>query len=140
MSITNKESLEELFRSRGPDPWGSGEYVQQRLRASLNFVANHVNKNFAGEFVDVGAFNGAFSLLLKSQFPRCKILVNDITEVALQQARATLKCLPDITFVEADLTELSPPSPASGPRILLLLECLYYIIYGLRSVSQPSSA
>ena len=128
--ISNRESLEALFASKGRDPWGyEAASIQGRLRDSAAFIAAHVPKKFAGQFIEIGAFNGAFTKVLREKFPRAAICVNDITPVALDQAREALRGYQGIDFVESDLMDLSPERTKTGERqvVLLLLECLYYM-------------
>jgi hypothetical protein len=128
--ISRRESLEALFASKGPDPWGyQADSIQERLRDSVAFIAAHVPKNFVGQFIEIGAFNGSFTKLLRRKFPLAAICVNDITPVALDQAREALRECQGIDFIDSDLTDLNPERTNTGERdvVLLLLERLYYM-------------
>lgn len=124
--VTQKESLDSLFQERGPDPWGySSPHVLQRLEKSIAFIRRHVPSSFQGEFVELGAFNGAFSRHLRERFPAASLIVNDVADAAIAQARRNLAGLPRLQIVQADLAEMCP-STSQATRIILLLECLYY--------------
>jgi SAM-dependent methyltransferase len=129
VSLRHKEDFDKWFRSVGGDPWGyQSEFVQDRLKASAGFITRNLGAAFSGSFIEIGAFNGEFSLLLRELFPSCQLVINDISEVALNAARARLHNAKNVTFLLDDaLTLRLPPHCENTKSVLLLLECLYYL-------------
>jgi hypothetical protein len=127
--MRTKEEFDTWFAESGGDPWGySEEFVRARLRSSIEFVKKHLGGDFAGDLVEVGAFNGDFTVLLQDEFPACRILVNDISEVALAAARSKLQTRSNITFLRCDVIDFRLPAGCfNGPFAVMLFECLYYL-------------
>jgi hypothetical protein len=129
--MSRKDDIEGFFRSRGPNPWGGYDNpsIQGRLRMSLDFIGDYVAQGFSGQFIEIGAFNGCFSRMLKQRYPACTMYVNDIAGIAIAQAKETLRGFDGVHFIEADLMEIEPAPNHDWLKqsVLLLLECLYYM-------------
>ncbi|HZV20515.1 MAG TPA: class I SAM-dependent methyltransferase [Hyphomicrobiales bacterium] len=123
-----QEEFDKWFSEAG-DPWHyDGAFVIDRLRNSLSFIQRYIAPGFEGAFVEIGAFNGAFSSLLAEAFPTSLIIANDISEVAIQQARQATAKHRNILFDRSDMASFRTPEAVHGrERVLLLMESLYYL-------------
>lgn len=127
--MRTKEDFDKWFSSAGGDPWGyAGDFVQHRLDRSLEFVRECVPSSFQGAFIELGAFNGDFTFRLADAYPSCRVVANDISEVALAQARVKAGGFPNVSFDLSDLAAFRrPPEAADAPIVLLIMEALYYL-------------
>jgi SAM-dependent methyltransferase len=123
------EEFDAWYRRSGGDPWGldSRQTDKRRLRSTLNFIERHVGSGFSGRFVEMGCFHGRFTEMLARKFPNVRILANDISNVALDEAKRRLAPFSTISFMTGDLGSIVVDRLACGPDILLLLECIYYM-------------
>src|SRR5690242_11771703 len=102
MRPRTENDFQEWFSKLG-DPWGCDKpAVQQRYKNSLRFIKKHLG-NFSGIFVELGAFDGRFSAQLHKEFPEARLVINDISEYALQLAKVRV---PQGTFIKGDLLNL----------------------------------
>lgn len=124
-----KEEFDQWYKEKGGDPWGyEGDFVQSRLTRSVVFMQRRMMPDFDGAIVEIGAFNGDFTKRLAEAFPRASILANDISEVALDQARAKAGGYSNVAFDLSDLSEFVLPASLRGRKIVLtILEALYYL-------------
>ncbi|MEP7210515.1 MAG: class I SAM-dependent methyltransferase [Alphaproteobacteria bacterium] len=127
--MRTKEEFDTWFSSHGGDPWGyAGDFVQSRLDRSLAFVRQQVPAAYANAFVELGAFNGDFTARLAGSFPSSRIIANDISQVAIAQAREKAGGFPNVGFDISDLSSFEAPDEIKGiPITLLIMECLYYL-------------
>jgi SAM-dependent methyltransferase len=133
MALRTSQDFDEWFRKSGGDPWGyGGAFVQDRLDASLRFIARHVGPNFSGTFLELGAFNGDFTKRIAAKFPTALIAASDISPVAVEMARAALKDMQNVRLDCADLATFELTAEIVQPVKLLLLECIYYLPEGER--------
>jgi hypothetical protein len=128
----NEKDFDEWFKAAGGDPWGYHKRaVRNRLHASLAFLQQcGISPDFAGTFVEPGAFDGSFTELLAARYPASRILASDISGVAVDKAAEKLRGRQNVALAKCDLLNLRNPGPAGGapePTIVLLLECLYYL-------------
>lgn len=123
---------------KGGGPWNYRDVrVQRRLRHTARFLQRHLGEGFSGNFLEAGAYDGSFTCLLGALFPAARIVVNDISDVAIGRARTAVSCLPgpvaSMDFVVKDLLLLTHADFTVGffhrekPTVILLLECLYYL-------------
>lgn len=101
-------------------------FVKDRLDKSIQFIRRFVPPDFSGSFFEPGAFNGQFTYLLAGSFASATIHASDISEDSIASARANVGH-PNVQFSCADIASLQPPRGSPEPRILLLLECIYYM-------------
>jgi SAM-dependent methyltransferase len=117
------------LRSPGGDPWGldGNPYEATRLQLSLHFIQRRIGRRFSGRFIETGCFHGAFTALLARAYPSSAVVANDISKVALDEARKRLGALDltNISFLRSDLADIQDPADARQ-NVLLLLESLYY--------------
>ncbi len=127
-----KEDFDSWFTAAG-DPWDyHGQFVQKRLRRSLSFLKEHLKEGFTGHILEIGAFDGTFTVMLTKAIPQARITVNDISAVALERAKESVrKCGEKIQFLLKDALMLQKSDFASlhgqPPNVILLLECFYYL-------------
>jgi len=123
------------FRQSG-DPWGYHEQpIRERLQMTVRFLRRCLDDGFSGHFLEIGAYNGDFTMLLGQQFPRAVVTVNDISEIALDRARNAVSSWPEMSvrthFLLKDCLSITKDDFASNlcerPTVILLLECLYYL-------------
>lgn len=131
MSIDSPRSREDFnnwYNKFNGDPWGyQHSSVKRRLTSSINFLKKHIPIDYQGSFIELGAFNGDFSYLLASNFKNSTIVVNDISDIALKQAKEKTKIFKNIVYNQNDLAGFQKPENLKYPLTLLLLECLYYL-------------
>lgn len=130
------EDFDNWFQATG-DPWGyRDDGVQNRLRDTERVLEHRYGRNFGGTFVELGAFDGTFSARLGAGFKSARLLVNDISQVALQRARAAVETVPGLAARTRYLLKDSVAIDADDFRndvgdavapVVLLLECLYYL-------------
>lgn len=124
-----QQEFDKWFAESGGDPWHyDSPFVTDRLQRSLIFIKRHLSPRFRGLFVEIGAFNGAFSARLAPAFPRSIIIANDISGIAIQQAREATCKFKNVVFDQSDM--MSFRMPEMTPRrdsALLLMETLYYL-------------
>lgn len=132
-----KEEFDKWFRDSGGDPWGyDGSFVRERLKSSLDFIKRHVPSSFSGLFVEIGAFNGDFTCMLANEFPASRILANDISEVALDQAQEKAGHFINVEFDLSDLASFRLRHGHDADQIVLVvMEALYYLPHGERSAA-----
>jgi len=123
-----KEEFENWYSQHGGDPWGYEKaYIKKRLFASIEFVKRYTPSGFEGNFIEFGAFNGAFTYLLASDFPESTIYANDISEMSLIEAKQRNGKFSNILFYEHDMLCFDEKNYPRENAIILLLECLYYL-------------
>lgn len=138
MRPRTSEDFDIWFKKSG-DPWGyGGKPIQERLKRTIKFLKKHLGKNFSGNFIEIGAYDGSFTKLLGYNFPQSKIVVNDISGVALDRAKDTISSHPQLIsrteFLLKDSLKINDKDFSESflhvnekPPIILFLECLYYI-------------
>ena len=124
-----QQEFDEWFAESGGDPWHyDSPFVTDRLQKSLSFIQRYLSARFAGAFVEIGAFNGAFSERLAGAFPYSLVIANDISEIAIQQAREATSKYNNVVFDRSDMMSFALPEGGHRrERILLLMESLYYL-------------
>jgi hypothetical protein len=132
------EDFDNWFEIAG-DPWGyRGKPIQARLKRTAKFLQKHLGKDFAGKFLEIGAYDGSFTSRLGYTFPESKIVVNDISGIALNRARDTVSSYPELLsrteFLLKDSLEITSKdfsesflNVSEKTTVILLLECLYYL-------------
>jgi SAM-dependent methyltransferase len=132
--MTTKERFEEWYAESGGDPWGCDQpIILDRLDNSLGFIQQFVGADFAGTFVELGAFDGRFTVKLAAAFPASHVIANDISEMAVNKARERAARFRNVTFNTSDLSALHlPVGAATAPVILLMMEMLYYLPHDQR--------
>ncbi len=81
-----QDDFNTWFATQG-DPWNyRGGTVRKRLKRSLNFITRHVTGKFSGHFLEMGVYDGSFSLLLLERFPQARLTMNDISNIAMERA------------------------------------------------------
>lgn len=129
-----KEDFDSWFTAKG-DPWDyRGRFVRNRLRRTLAFVRRFIQPDFSGHFLEVGAYDGSFTVLLAGAFPRAGLTVNDISAVAMERVKSAVDEMVvgrEMSFLVKDFLEITEQDfgtiPFSGSTVILLLECLYYL-------------
>jgi hypothetical protein len=122
------QDFDDWFRKAGGDPWGYGSaFVQDRLDASLRFIGRHVNPNFSGTFIEIGAFNGEFTKRIAAKFPDALISASDISPMAVEMARTAVNGFQNVRLGCADMATFELPAGVVQPVNLLLLDCIYYL-------------
>jgi hypothetical protein len=127
MNPRTQEEFDAWFA--GGDPWDyHSPFVLERLRASLCFLTKYYHADFNGTFVEFGAYNGDFTRLLSKQFPKAKIIANDISSVAIQRLKKEMVAYPAVDFFCSDMLtfEVEKFGDENGVAILLM-EILYYM-------------
>lgn len=143
-----QDDFNTWFATQG-DPWNyQGCVVRDRLTRSLEFITRHVSPKFSGHFLELGAYDGSFSLLLLERFSHARLTINDISEIALERAQKAVSerfgqsrspgylRKDTISIGRDDLRESQ-----GRPDVLLMLECLYYLndderLLALRNLSE----
>lgn len=129
VSRPTKEEQDRYFRETVLDPWGANTpWVLDRQSNSLRFIQKFVETDFCGTFVEIGAFDGAFTRKIAGAFPSCRIIASDISRVAWENAALTTPLPASVTFDWSDIINFQLPAGfAESQSILLLMECLYYL-------------
>jgi SAM-dependent methyltransferase len=124
-----QQEFDKWFAESGGDPWHyDSPFVTDRLQKSLSFIQRYLSRSFQGTFIEIGAFNGAFSARLAEAFPHSLVIANDISEIAIQQARETTLKYNNIVFDRSDMMNFKMPNGKDRhERALLLMESLYYL-------------
>jgi len=125
------EEFDEWFDQCGGDPWNySSPSIQARLKASRDFVFQTIRGEFEGTIVELGAFDGSFTVLLREAFPLADIRVIDISAMAIEKAQRKVGPCEKVRYYVEDFLDIS----CARLRILqnrgvviLMLECLYYL-------------
>jgi hypothetical protein len=124
----SKEAQDLYFRKNTLDPWGyDNPSIQTRLDESLRFIQRFLTRDFAGTFVEIGAFNGDFTRRLLKAFPRARVLASDLVKAPWEAAAARENFPPSVSFQWCDMMDFRMPEASDKPVILLLMECLYYL-------------
>jgi hypothetical protein len=122
------QDFDEWFRRSGGDPWGyESSFVQARLDVSLGFISRHVDPDFGGTFIELGAFNGDFTRRIAARFPGALIVASDISPLAVEKMRTAVGHLGNVRLRCADIATFDFPTEVRRPVKVLLLECLYYL-------------
>jgi hypothetical protein len=125
------EEFNEWFQKSGGDPWNySNPSIRRRLKASCDFLCKTIGREFKGTIVELGAFDGSFTVLLQKAFPLGNINVIDISEIAIEKAQRRIGPCEGVRFYIQDLLEISCARlaiPQSDEVVILMLECLYYL-------------
>jgi Methyltransferase domain len=125
------EEFNEWFQESGGDPWNySNPSIRGRLKASCDFLCRTIRREFKGTIVELGAFDGSFTVLLRKAFPLGNIQVIDISEIAIEKAQRRIGPCERVRFHVQDFLEISRarlPIPQNNEVVILMLECLYYL-------------
>ncbi|HPI38710.1 MAG TPA: class I SAM-dependent methyltransferase [Ignavibacteriaceae bacterium] len=125
-----QKDFDNWFAQSNGDPWNYNcKSIKNRLDESLGFVKKYVPVDFTGNLIELGAFNGDFTLKLCNHFRFAKIFANDISEIAIIQAKEKLKSINNVTFVLQDLLNFNSGNidGVKKETVIFLLECLYYL-------------
>ena len=125
-----KEEFDNWFTTSNGDPWNyKSKGVINRLHKSFNLMKKVVPKTFDGEIYELGAFNGDFTKLIAKYYTTSKIICNDISSVAIQQAKITTRNFSNIKYITCDFLELFDLGiiGAKNDKIFILIEALYYL-------------
>lgn len=132
-----KSELETWYKKYpNLDPWNYNRFSHglPRFEISMLFIAKHVGEIFNGTFLEIGAFQGNFTILLASAFPSATIVCNDISELALAKAKERCKEFSNIHYHCGDLLHISHDNfPHKDEKVfILMMECLYYLEFDER--------
>jgi len=127
-----------LWFEQAGDPWGyQSVSVRERLTCTAQLLVAKLGAEFSGNFIEIGAYDGSFTCLLAETFPKSRIVVNDISEVALERARTAVARHSGMSrrtqFLLKDSISISVVDIYNGfvdpnrPSVILLLKCLYYL-------------
>ncbi len=115
------EEFDAWFQQSGGDPWNySSPSIRARLKASCAFLRHTVRAEFEGTIVELGAFDGSFTVLLRESFPLADIRVIDISAMAIQKAQRKVGYFLEISSARLQI-------PQNHDVVILMLECLYYL-------------
>lgn len=125
-----KEDFDKWFLDNNGDPWGyESKNIKNRIQNTFKELVNRVPASFDGGLIEFGAFNGSFTYLLAQHYSKAQIVCNDISEVAILKAKAKLEPFNNIDFVVCDFLSIDKHIAylLHSQKIILLLECLYYL-------------
>jgi len=125
-----QEDFNKWYNESGGDPWNyKSSNITSRLKDSLSFILTYIPKDYKGNILELGIFQGDFTYLLCKNFKKAKIYANDISDVALETAKEKLKGFENVSFFQADLININKNDIQNNDDrlIILLLECLYYL-------------
>lgn len=111
--------------------------IKRRLKTSCDFINRNVSSDFAGAFVELGAFGGSFAVLLTKTFPFASVCANDISPVAVERAREKVGQCGNVKLCIQDFREISQTGLGTENHrevVVLILECLYYLGVGERQI------
>jgi hypothetical protein len=130
------EEFDEWFHQSGGDPWNySSPSIQARLKASRDFLCRTVRSEFEGTIVELGAFDGSFTVLLREAFPLADICVVDISAMAIEKAQRKVGPCERVRYYVQDFLEVTCDRlriMQDNEIVILMLECLYYLKEGER--------
>lgn len=125
------EEFDAWFQHSGGDPWDySSPSIRARLKASCDFLRHTVCTEFEGTIVELGAFDGSFTVLLRESFPLADIRVTDISQMAIQKAQRKVGPCERVQYYVQDFLGIACAGlqiPQNHDVVILMLECLYYL-------------
>ncbi len=125
------EEFNAWFHRSGGDPWNySSPSTRARLKASCDFLCHTISREFEGTIVELGAFDGSFSVLLRDAFPLADIHVIDISAMAIEKAQRKIGPCERVRYYVQDFLEIPCVRlriPQNHQVVILMLECLYYL-------------
>jgi hypothetical protein len=125
------EEFNAWFRQSKGDPWNyASPSITARLRASRDFLCRMMPNGFEGAIVELGAFDGSFTVYLQKAFPLAEIHVIDISRVAIEKAQQKVGLCDRVSFYVQDFLQISRDRiemPKNNEAVILMLECLYYL-------------
>lgn len=128
---TSESDFEKWYEQTGGDPWGYDHpAIQERLDKSVEFLKKQIPDNFDGIFLEIGAFNGAFTDRLINTFHNAKVVINDFSESALDKVKQKFKENQSVSFLKKDMRNLCSNDNENinnSEIIVVMLECLYYV-------------
>lgn len=134
--MRTQKDFDTWFSYHNGDPWNySSLSVQNRLDKSMSFMKRYISANFSGDIIEFGAFNGDFTLRLCHTYPNATIIANDISEIAINQAKEKIKGF-NVNFITGDMFNINLESVRNNNKhkVILLLESLYYMTIAEREV------
>ena len=127
--MRTKQDFDKWFSDNNGDPWNYKSYeVVERLSTTMFFLKKKIEKK-QYTFIEFGAYNGDFTRHLLNNFEDSSIYVNDISEVAIDQAKKNIGNDPRVKYIVSDMLEFDAGAVVENgtEKIILLIECLYYI-------------
>lgn len=125
------EEFDQWFHQSGGDPWNySSTSIQARLKASRDFLCCALRNDFEGTILELGAFDGSFTVLIRGAFPLADICVIDISTIAIEKAQRKVGHCQSVRYYVQDLLETTRERlrvVQDHEVVILMLECLYYL-------------
>jgi SAM-dependent methyltransferase len=127
--VRTSEEFDKWYIENNGDPWGyESKGIISRLDKTFKHVSKTLKQDYTGTIIELGAFNGAFTKYLANHYKNAQIICNDISEEAINQAKAKLEYCNNIDFIVCDMLSISKIlANKVTDNVFLLLESIYYL-------------